>query len=525
MPTVRAVTQDLLRQLGVTTIFGNPGSTELPMLRDFPADFRYVLGLQEGVVMAMADGFAQASRNAALVNLHSSAGTGHALGNLFTAYRNQAPVIVTAGQQARSILPFEPFLYAERPTEFPRPFVKWACEPARAADVPLALLRAYRIAMTPPFGPVFVSIPVDDWDQPCEPLAATLPDTRNPGDPAALAQLAKALAGARCPALVLGAGAARDQAWDAAIALAESRAMPCYAAPFASRNVFPEDHSLFGGFLPASREGIAARLAAHDLVLAVGGPLNLYHTEGMGPHLPEGCAVWLVSDDPNLLSFAPYGRAILADSSSALGQLGALLGVAPGGGAYSPRPSAPMPVSEAVLDDTIAMAAIARHRPAGAIITEEAPSSRSAMHGHLPMTAPDSFYTTAGGGLGYALPAAVGIALARPGQRVIAVLGDGSAMYCVQGLFSAARLGVDVSFVILNNQAYEALRQFGRHFQLDSVVGSDLAGLDFCALAKGHGLPARRAATLDELDEALAWSFGSPGPSLVEIVLDESTNP
>lgn len=143
MPTVRDATIRLLRDLGITTIFGNPGSTELPMFRDFPEDFQYVLGLQESVVVGMADGFALASRNAALVNLHSSAGTGHALGNIFTAYKNQTPLIVTAGQQARSILPFEPFLHAERATEFPQPFVKWSCEPARAEDVPLAIARGY----------------------------------------------------------------------------------------------------------------------------------------------------------------------------------------------------------------------------------------------------------------------------------------------------------------------------------------------------------------------------------------------
>jgi benzoylformate decarboxylase len=160
--TVRDVTFDVLRQTGMTTIFGNPGSTELPMFRNFPADFRYILGLQESVVLAMADGYAQATRKAAFVNLHSAAGVGHALGNVFTAYKNQTPLVITAGQQARAILPYEPFLYAERATEFPRPYVKYAVEPARAADVPAAIARAYHIAMQAPQGPVFVSIPVDD---------------------------------------------------------------------------------------------------------------------------------------------------------------------------------------------------------------------------------------------------------------------------------------------------------------------------------------------------------------------------
>src|SRR5262245_15866070 len=137
--TVREAVFRLLRTFGLTTVFGNPGSTELPMFRSFPDDFRYVLALQESIAVGMADGFAQATRNAALVNLHSAVGVGHALGNLFTAFRNQTPLVITAGQQARSILPYEPFLFASNAAEFPRPYVKWSCEPARADDVPVAI--------------------------------------------------------------------------------------------------------------------------------------------------------------------------------------------------------------------------------------------------------------------------------------------------------------------------------------------------------------------------------------------------
>src|SRR5437764_14408016 len=145
--TVREAVFGLLRDFGLTTIFGNPGSTELPMFRDFPADFRYVLGLQESVVVAMADGFAQARASAAFVNLHSAIGLGHAVGSLFTAYRNQTPLDITAGQQARSILPLEPYLHSEHATNQPRPYVKWSCEPARAEDVTAAVARAFTAAM------------------------------------------------------------------------------------------------------------------------------------------------------------------------------------------------------------------------------------------------------------------------------------------------------------------------------------------------------------------------------------------
>src|SRR5215475_8436208 len=198
----------------MTTIFGNPGSTELPMFRNFPSDFRYVLALQESLAVGMADGYAQATRNAALVNLHSAVGVGHAMGNIFTAYRNRTPLVITAGQQARSILPFEPFLYSAQATELPKPYVKWSCEPARGEDVPAAIARAYYVAMQPPRGPTLVSIPVDDWDRSCEPVVARKVSSVVRGDPQLLAQTAQALASAARPVFVVGASVARDDAWE-----------------------------------------------------------------------------------------------------------------------------------------------------------------------------------------------------------------------------------------------------------------------------------------------------------------------
>jgi benzoylformate decarboxylase len=518
MTTVRDATMRLLRELGVTTIFGNPGSTELPMFRDFPADFRYILGLQESVVVGMADGFALASRNAALVNLHSSAGTGHALGNLFTAYKNQTPLIVTAGQQARSILPFEPFLHAARATEFPQPFVKWTCEPARAQDVPRAIARAYYEAMTPPCGPVFVSVPVDDWDAECDWVSARSIATLNPGDPAAVARLADAMARAKRPALVLGAGTARDGAWDVLVALAEQQTASVYVAPYASRNVFPEDHALFRGFLPAFQERMMSLLAEHDFILSLGGPLNLYHAEGSGPHIPAGAEYWSAGDNPGTLAWAPVGNAILGNTRAIATTLVAL-------GKRSDRPAparrpAPPELDREVLDDRLALKCVMDTMPANAIIVEEAPTSRPPMQAYLRINRPDSFFTTASGGLGYGMPAAVGVSLARPDARIIAVIGDGSAMYGIQSLFSAFQLGSPITFVIINNRKYHALREFGRVFDMKEVVGTDLTGLDFCALAKGHGLPpGRQVADVTSLERALADSFATPGPTLIEVLV------
>lgn len=517
-PTVRSVMYGLLRSFGIDTIFGNPGSTELPMFRDFPADFRYVLALQESVAMGMADGYAQATRNAAIINLHASAGVGHALGNLFTAYRNFTPLIVTAGQQARSILPFDPFLYAERATEFPRPFIKWACEPARAQDVPAAIARAYHIAMTPPHGPTFVSVPVDDWDQPCAPIASRRMTSHLPGDPELLREIAEKLSMAARPALVLGSGAARDEAWDDLITLAARHQADVWTAPFASRNVFPEDHPLFRGFLPPMREGIVRLLESNDLIVTIGGPISLYHTEGIGPHLPEGCASYLITDSPDIAAWAPVGTATIADCRLAAKQL--LTGPAPVA-ERTPSPARTLPpLAPTALTDAYLMQQIAALRPKGAIIVDEAPSTRPAMHARLPILNKDGFYSSASGGLGHGLPAAIGVALGRPGEHVIATLGDGSSMYSIQGLWSAAQLELPITFVIVKNGRYEALVAFGHLFGMQEVQGTRLPGIDFCAVARGLGVQAWSVERAAALDETLTAAFAHPGPTLVEVGVD-----
>lgn len=512
--TVREEVLRLLRQLRMTTIFGNPGSTELPMFRDFPDDFRYVLGLQESVVIGMADGYAQATRNAALVNLHSAVGVGHALGNIFTAYRNQTPLVITAGQQARSILPFEPFLFAAQSTELPKPYVKWSCEPARAEDVPAAIARAYYIAMQAPAGPTFVSIPVDDWDRPCAPVEARRVSFAVSGDPELLAEAAEALGRAARPAFVVGASVARDDAWDEVIALAERHRAGVWVSPLSGRNSFPEDHRLFAGFLSADREKIVASLTGYDCIVVLGAPVFTYHVEGVGPHVPAGAQLFQLHDDPAATTWAAAGVSIF--TSLRLGIRALLAGPEPRAREW-PMCASRAPTDVAALTDAIVLQRIAALRPPGSIIVEEAPSSRTPMHEHLPITYRDTFYTCASGGLGHGLPAAVGVALARPGERVIAILGDGSAMYAIQGLYSAAQLGVGMTFVILNNGRYEALRQFGHHFGVEQTVGTSLPGLDFCALARGQGCDAILVREPGALDSALQSAFAARLPTLVEV--------
>lgn len=524
-PTVRQAVLRLLRDLSIDTVFGNPGSTELPMFREFPSEFQYVLGLQESVVVGMADGYAQATRNAALVNLHSAAGVGHAMGNIFTAFKNQTPLIITAGQQARSILPFDPFLFSAQSTDLPKPYVKWACEPARAQDVPLALARAYHIAMQPPCGPVFVSIPADDWEVPCEWVEPRKVSQTIAPEPSSISRFADALNSARAPAIVAGAGVDRDGAVNRLVELARRHHAKVYTAPMSARCGFPERDPLFGGFLPAMREKIVSSLSGHDLILVLGAPAFSYHVEGSGPHVPAGARLLQVVDDPQTAAWTPSGDTVVASLNLAIDELlnksNPVVRQAPQSRSARPRVEACKPMSAAFVLQTLDEA-----RGAHDVVVEEAPGSRGTMQDYLPMDGADRFFTMASGGLGWGMPAAVGVALGRrqrgmPG-RVIGLIGDGSSMYSIQALYSAAQLGLPITFVILNNRRYAALQDFAPVFGYtpgEKPAGTELPDLDFVQLAEGQGLRGLRLEHPEGLASALRDSLQSEGPCLVEVLI------
>ena len=517
--TVRDAVIDLMRRFGMTSVFANPGSTELPMFRDFPEDFRYVLGLQEAAVVGMADGFAQATRNASMVNLHSAAGVGNAMGNIFTAHKNRTPMVITAGQQARAILPFDPYLASVQATELPKPYVKWSVEPARAEDVPQAIARAYYIAMMPPRGPVLVSIPVDDWDRPAKLLVPRRVSTEIRPQPSVIEAIGAALDASERPALIVGAAADRDSAWDQVVALAERHNARVWVAPMSGRCSFPEDHRLFAGFLPAMREKIVALLAGHDALFAVGAPVFTYHVEGSGPHIPEGASVFQITDDPNTAAWSPLGTTAVGSIRLAVEDLLAR----PARAARPlPPPRAPQPLAEPSSPMTAAFAlqTLAEVRAPEDIVVEEAPSHRPLMQRYLPMTRSETFYTMDSGGLGYAMPAAVGVALGKPSARVIGLMGDGSSLYSIQALWTAAQLKLPITFVILNNRRYAALQDFAPVFGFsasDVVQGTELPDLDFVALAAGMGCAARRVSDPAELRDTLARALASNMTNLVEI--------
>nr|WP_276203014.1 benzoylformate decarboxylase [Herbaspirillum rhizosphaerae] len=520
--TVRDAVLDFMRRVGMTSVFGNPGSTELPMFRDFPEDFRYVLGLQEAVVVGMADGYAQATRNAAMVNLHSAAGVGNAMGNIFTAFKNRTPMVITAGQQARSILPFDPFLFSAQATELPKPYVKWSVEPARAADVPLAIARAYYIAMLPPRGPVLVSIPADDWDQPAELLAPRTVSTELRAEPFVLDQIGAMLDASKHPAFVVGAAVDRDNAWDAVVQLAERHNARVFAAPMSGRCSFPEDHRLFAGFLPAMRERIVGLLDGHDCIFALGAPAFTYHVEGNGPHLPHGAVLCQLTDDPTTAAWTPSGTA--AVGSIRLSVLDLLSRAAPPARAL-PAPRAPRQRVEPTSPLSVAyvMQTLAELRKPSDIIVEEAPSARSVMQNYLPITRSEGFFTMDSGGLGYGMPAALGVSLAKPDARIIGIFGDGSSMYSIQSLWSAAQMQLPITFVILNNGRYAALQDFAPVFGFsatDVVQGTELPAIDFVGLAQAQGCPALRVADASALRDALQLALNRKDthrPMLIDV--------
>ena len=521
--TVREATFDLLRRLGLTTIFGNPGSTEEPFLQDFPADFTYVLGLQEASVLAMADGYAQATGRPALVNLHTFAGLGHAMGNLICASYNKTPLIVTAGQQTREMLLLEPYLANVRAVETPQPWVKWSYEPVRAADVPAAVMRAYAAAVQPPAGPVFLSLPMDDMDKPAEGDAVLRTQSERVGpDPTRLAEFARAIGEARSPVLVLGAALDRADGWDAAVRLAETLEVPVWAPPESERAAFPEDHPLFQGFLPFAIAPLSEKLEGHDLIVVIGAPVFRYYPHVPGEYLPEGARLLHVTDDPAEAARAPVGDSLLADTRLAVEGLLELIQP----GRYPPVPprawkrELPDPPG-ATLSPAEVFATLQASRPEDAVLLIESTSNIAAFHEWVPITRPRSFSLFASGGLGWALPAAVGYALAeRDAGRdrpVLCILGDGAANYSIQTLYTAAQHRLPVVFLVLNNGEYGILKAFADQQHTPGVPGTDLPGLDFVALATGYGCAAHRIDTAAALARGVRDAAHARGGPTVPI--------
>jgi benzoylformate decarboxylase len=524
MTTVRDAAFELFRAHGMTTIFGNPGSTELPMLGPFPEDFRYILGLQEAVAVGMADGFAQASGRVTHVNLHTAPGLGNGVGAILGARANKAPLLVTAGQQVRSLITMQALLTNRDAVVVPKPYVKWSFEPPRAEDVPFALAQAIHHATLPPAGPAFVSIPMDDWLAPIEALdyksqIARAVAGRAQPDAAQIASLAQRVRAARRPVLVAGPDIDASGAWDAAVELAESQRMAVWASPLAGsgRIGFPEDHAAFQGALPPAVGPLGDALAGHDLVLVAGSSVFPYYPNIPGEFLPEGAELVAITSDPDEAARAPMGDAIVADVALTLRALLAELG---GPSEREPPPRAAElepPPPGAQLSGGEVHETLAEAFPERGIVVLESPASTAALRNRLRLSHPGSYYFSASGGLGFGLAAAIGVQLAQPERQVVCVLGEGSAQYAITAFWTAAAYSVPVKFLVLRNREYSILKWFAALEGVSDAPALELPDLDVAATAQSYGVPSCTAGGGEELRAHLDDAFAQPGPRLVQV--------
>src|SRR5258708_5673281 len=372
--------------------------------------------------------------------------------------------------------------------------------------------------MHTPCAPTFVSVPIDDWTHPTQPLEARNVSRETGPDPQAIKSLAAALSASKHPALVVGPGVDRARAVDLMVRVAERAKAAVWVSPFSARCSFPERHPLFAGFLHASPAQLSDALREHDLVVVIGAPVFTFHVEGHASIFDGATTLFQITDDPTAAAVSPLGTSIIATMTPALTMLIDLLPEAkhamPARRILPPAPVAADPIPVDFLLHTLSAA-----MPADAALVEEAPSHRPAMQKFMAMRGQDSFYTMASGGLGYSLPASVGIALARPGTRTVCLIGDGSAMYSIQALWTAAQRKLPLTVVVINNAGYGAMRSFSQVMQVRNVPGLDLPGIDFVKIAQGMGCDAVRVTKSSELAAALQPGLAHDGLSVIYLVL------
>lgn len=528
-PTVRDAAFDILRTHGLTRMFANPGSTEITLLADLPEDLEFILALHEGSVVGMATGHALATDHAALVVVHTTAGLGNAVGAIATARVNKAPLVIIVGQQDRRHLATQPFL-AGRLRGLLGDYPVWLNEPITAQDVPAAIARAFHEATTHR-GPAVVIVPMDDWMTPYDRahvLAA--PDNvrseRLPS-PAVIAELAASLDAAAHPVLVVGSGNATDDGWSAAVALAEKLQLPVYQESFGARPGFPQDHPLFAGFLSAARSTLRGQLVGYDVILAVGAPVFRQYNYEPGAMFDEGATVLLITEDTDEAHRSRASLAVIADPAPAVAALSSLVTVvAAPRSVIPPRRTAPQPpqASEPIRASHV-MALLGSLLPADAIVVEETPSSRPDMHELMPARSPLGFVSAAMGGLGFGLPAAIGLRMGNPKRSVVAVLGDGSALYNIQGLWSAGHYKVGTLFVILNNERYAVMDRLAKRASAAPPAWPAFDAIDFVAVVASFGCTSQRLSDYGTLEKVLSSAVAGLADRTEPLVLIVDVEP
>ncbi|WP_329332510.1 thiamine pyrophosphate-binding protein [Streptomyces sp. NBC_00663] len=532
---------DILRGEGVDRIFGNPGTTELPFLAalsETEGAPEYVLGVHEGAVVAMADGYARATGRPAFVSLHVAAGLANGLIGLLNTRRSRTPLVVTAGQQDRRHLQQDPMLSGDL-VALATPAVKAAYDVQHARDLPLALRRAFALAVRPPAGPVFLSIPMDVLAEDTQVEVPARTPTPPPGPAPGIERAAVLLGDGVRPAIVAGDGVGREDAVGALVRVAEACGATVHHQPMADCLNFPTTHPLYAGMLPPRHDAIRAALEPHDVVLIAGAHAFTPHHYTPGPALPPGLTVVQLDSDPDEIGRNfPADAGLVGSLAPSLHRLADLLRdrvpdhtaksrilrageqhtadrdrvESAARAAYSPAPLAPWAAAHAV----------ARGLPPDTAVVEEAITVGLLLRRLLRLERPGSYTHTVGGGLGWGIGAAVGRALAEPGRPVVAVLGDGSTLFGLQGLWSAARQQAPVLFVVMSNGVYRTLQDTYTAMGGKGVCpGTELGALDFTRAAAFFGVDAVRAESAEHLRELVAGAAHLTGPLLVDVPLRE----
>ncbi|HVM39185.1 MAG TPA: thiamine pyrophosphate-binding protein [Acidimicrobiia bacterium] len=545
MPSGRDILFDLLADEGVKHVFGNPGSTELPFIDELAVrpEFEYVLALQENTAVGMADGYAQATGRPAFVNLHTSAGLGGGVGNLTNALANRTPLVVTAGQQDRRHLIADPLLSGDL-TGLARAVSKWQHEVRHLGELGTTLRRAFKDASTPPTGPVFVSIPMDVLDESDDTLTIPGWSRVELGSVAGgVDECADLLAGVDPDevCVVFGDEVAIEGAIEEAVSVADALGCTVFSAPLYSNINFPTDHPQWAGMLIPFANACHAQLSEFRRVFWVGAQAVLVYPYTPGPAVPDSVELIHLDHDPAqigrtypvVLGMAGGIKATLVALAGALaGRVDAARAAKAREARADRQREAMEGFEQTALDryDQVPMNAmatghaLAKALPEHGVVVDEAVTSGIYVRGFQRTAEPGSYFFCRGGGLGWGMPAALGVKLARPDRPVLCAVGDGSAMYAVQSLWTAASEGIPVLFAVFNNRQYKILKDnlatsMGRSAESGRYVAMDLdePPVDYVGLAQSMGVEAMLVEKASDVTDAAASALDSGKPWLLEL--------
>ena len=536
----------LLRDEGVTHMFGNPGTTELPIMDampDYTDDMTYVLGLQESLVVAMADGYARASGQLAACNVHVAPGLGNSMGSIYNARFTGTPMIITAGQQETGHGLTEPLLY-DPLVPIATPLVKWATEVTRLEDLPRTVRRAGKVAMTAPTGPVFISLPGDVLNdrKGIDLGARTRVDTTMRPTDAGLEALADRLLVAKNPAILAGNEVVTSDALEEVARFADVLGAPAFQQTTAYGSFFPSEHPAFMGALSRNQKEVRAILEDYDLLVVIGADVLRMSVMSATEPLPDGMPIVQIGlFDWEMGKNYPADMAVRGDVRETLAALNPVIEQRDGQAERAQARIAAVAdrnwsVKRARRADELTadaettpirsdwlMMTIADGLPDGAIVVNEGLTTSWNLLQFLPLRDRYDFHSFASGGIGWALPAAVGVQMAQPGRPVVALVGDGSTMYSIQALWTAAHMRVPVTYVILNNQGYRIIKQRLKAFHgNETYIGMDFEDppIDFVAMAQSMGVPAERVTEPGAVRAALDAAIANNGPNLIDISVE-----